>query len=77
VILPASWQKNKILSLAGTGNKKKIDSVLCGIERSRFLWSNQIKFLQKFESKLKTALSQESGDPGIPFKEKNRGSKIL
>jgi hypothetical protein len=30
----------------------------------------------EFESIFKTALAHESGDPGVPVNEKNRGSKI-
>jgi hypothetical protein len=37
---------------------------------------NRFELLREFESVFKTALAHESGDPGVPFKEKNRGSKI-
>jgi hypothetical protein len=44
--------------------------VLCGIARSRFSASNWIELLRQFESIFKTPLAHESGDPGVPFKEK-------
>jgi hypothetical protein len=53
------------------------DSALYPIVRSRFLLSNWIKLLCKFESIFKTALAHESGDQEVPFKENNHGSKIL
>jgi hypothetical protein len=31
---------------------------------------NRIEFLREFESIFKAALAHESGDPGVPFKEK-------
>jgi hypothetical protein len=40
------------------------------------LSSNLVEDLREFESICKTVLSHESGDPGVQFKEKNRGSKI-
>jgi hypothetical protein len=35
-----------------------------------------IKYLREYEYIIKTALALESGDPGVLFAEKNRGSKI-
>jgi hypothetical protein len=34
------------------------------------------KYLRKYEFIFETALAHESGDPGVLFAEKNRGSKI-
>jgi hypothetical protein len=36
----------------------------------------KIKSLREYEFIFKTALAHESGDPGVLFAEKNRGSKI-
>jgi hypothetical protein len=58
------------------GIAQSCDSALCGIARSRFSSLNSIKYLSKFESICKTVLAHESGDPGVQFNEKNRGSKI-
>jgi hypothetical protein len=44
--------------------------------RSQFFSSNLIEFLREFESICKTVLAHESGDPGVRFNEKNRGSNI-
>jgi hypothetical protein len=35
-----------------------------------------IEYLREYEFIFKTALAHESGDPGVLFAEKNRGSKI-
>jgi hypothetical protein len=35
-----------------------------------------VENLREFESICKTVLANESGDPGVQFYEKNRGSKI-
>jgi hypothetical protein len=35
-----------------------------------------VEYLREFESICKTVLAHESGDPGVQFNEKNRGSKI-
>jgi hypothetical protein len=51
------------------------NSALCGIARSRFSASNRIELLRQFESIFKPALAHESGDPGVPFKEKTEGRK--
>jgi hypothetical protein len=53
-----------------------VDSPLCGIARSRVSSSNLIEYLREVESICKTVLAHESGDPGVQFNEKNRGSKI-
>jgi hypothetical protein len=37
----------------------------------------KIEYLREYEFIFKTALAHESGDPGVLFAEKNRGSKIL
>jgi hypothetical protein len=52
------------------------NSAQCRIARSRFSYSNRIEFLRKFKSIFKTDLAHGSGDPGLLFIEKNRGSKI-
>jgi hypothetical protein len=36
----------------------------------------KIEYLREYEFVFKMALAHESGDPGILFAEKNRGSKI-
>jgi hypothetical protein len=36
-----------------------------------------MELLREFESKFKTALAHESGDPGVPFNEKTKGQKSL
>jgi hypothetical protein len=36
----------------------------------------KIEYLREYEFIFKTALAHESGDPGVLFAEKNRGSKI-
>jgi hypothetical protein len=38
--------------------------------------NSKIEYLRECEFILKTALAHESGDPGVLFAEKNRGSKI-
>jgi hypothetical protein len=38
--------------------------------------SNLIEYLREFESICKTVLAHESGNPGVQFNEKIRGSKI-
>jgi hypothetical protein len=65
VILPAPWQFNKILSLALSNKKNRLRAM-----QNRFSASNRIKLLRQFKSIFKTALAHESGDPGVPFKEK-------
>jgi hypothetical protein len=65
---------SKILSLA-LSNKKKLNSPLCSIEWGQFMASNRIELLHEFESIFKTDLDQESGDPGLLFKEKTKGRK--
>jgi hypothetical protein len=62
-------------ALCGTARIR--DSLLCGIARSRFSALNLIEYLREFESICKTVLGHESGDPGVQFNEKIRGSKIL
>jgi hypothetical protein len=37
--------------------------------------ADRIELLRKFESIFKTALAHESGNPGVPFNEKNKGRK--
>jgi hypothetical protein len=37
----------------------------------------KIEYLREYKFIFKTALAHESGDPGVLFAEKNRGSKIL
>jgi hypothetical protein len=36
----------------------------------------KIEYLREYEFIFKTVLAHESGDPGVLFAEKNRGSKI-
>jgi hypothetical protein len=48
---------------------------LCGIAQSRFLLSNLIEYLCKFESLCKTVLAHVSGDLGVQFNEKTEGQK--
>jgi hypothetical protein len=38
--------------------------------------NSKIKYLREYEFIFKTALAHESGDPGVLFAEKNRGSKV-
>jgi hypothetical protein len=43
---------------------------------SQFFRQILVEDLHEFESICKTVLAHESGDPGVQFNEKNRGSKI-
>jgi hypothetical protein len=68
--------KSKIfLSTPHYAAPRGVDSVLCGAG-SRFSLSNLVEDLREFESICKTVFARDSGDPGVQFNEKNRGSKI-
>jgi hypothetical protein len=45
--------------------------------RHRVESNSKIKYLREYKFIFKTALAHESGDQGVLFAEKNRGSKIL
>jgi hypothetical protein len=61
---PDSWDKT-VLHIDSNARSNSI----------RFDYENRIELLGQFESVFKTTLAHESGDPGVPFKEKTEGRK--
>jgi hypothetical protein len=65
----------KLCGIAGSRNSAETKNQLRAMHHSAE--SNlKIEYLHEYEFIFKMALAHESGDPGVLFAEKNRGSKI-